>query len=349
MTAVPPFFSADPANDVVYRNLKGSQDPRVQEIRAHCESLWQHFFPYADEHFLAQLAHHFHARYWEMYLAVTIMDCGYVITAPKPGPDIGITVNGRRVWFEAVTAGPGADGNPDQVPDLQLDDAGWVPNAAMILRYTQAIREKVLVQYTQWRAAGHVSSEDCFIVALNPRMMDFEMMDAIPPRILQAAYPIGMTQVVVNPQTLKLRDGGVQYRASIQRANGREINTGIFLDPQYASLSALLCSRVNSANQPPRLGGDFQLAPNPRATVPLPAQLRLRGVVFGARTVGDQIEVHPIQLDKVPDGAGCLEGAEIPSMQEILSDPEWMADPQSKARRVAAEVINELCERKGPK
>ena len=49
MAAVPSFFSADAADDVVYRNLKGSVALRVQEIRAHCEALWQRFFPYADE------------------------------------------------------------------------------------------------------------------------------------------------------------------------------------------------------------------------------------------------------------------------------------------------------------
>ncbi len=45
-----------------------------------------------------------------------IMDCGYEIVAPKPGPDFGIMVDGHRVWIEAVTATAGAEENPEQVP-----------------------------------------------------------------------------------------------------------------------------------------------------------------------------------------------------------------------------------------
>jgi len=68
--------------------------------------------PYADDHFLGELPHRFHARYWEMYLTVTVMDCGYDIAAPKLGPDFGVVVNQRRIWFEAVTA------TPEQAPAL---------------------------------------------------------------------------------------------------------------------------------------------------------------------------------------------------------------------------------------
>jgi len=34
----PAFFSADVADDLIYRNLRESTSPRAQEIRAHCES-----------------------------------------------------------------------------------------------------------------------------------------------------------------------------------------------------------------------------------------------------------------------------------------------------------------------
>jgi hypothetical protein len=42
---------------------------------------------------------------------------------------------------------------------------------------------------------------------------------------------------------------------------------------------------VEVANRPGKMGGDFQLAPNPHAAVPLPKGFRLRGVYFDAKAV----------------------------------------------------------------
>jgi hypothetical protein len=56
-----------------------------------------------------------------------------------------------------------------------------------------------------------------------------------------------------------------------------KVATGAFQDKDYASLSALLCSRAEVANRPGEMGGDFQLARNPHAAVPLPEGFRLIG------------------------------------------------------------------------
>ena len=68
----------------------------------------------------------------------------------------------------------------------------------------------------------------------------------------------------------------------------------MFQRKEYSNLSALLCSRVDAANRPGEMGGDFQLAPNPHATVPLPDGFRLRGVYYDVKTAGDGYEVTPV-------------------------------------------------------
>ena len=56
--------------------------------------------------------------------------------------------------------------------------------------------------------------------------------------------------------------------------------TGIFLLTQYAGISALLCSRIDAANLPEKMGADFQLVENWVATAPLPDMFRLKGTFF---------------------------------------------------------------------
>lgn len=113
-------------------------------------------------------------------------------------------------------------------------------------------------------------------------------------------------------------------------------------------MSALLCSRVHAANHPARLGADFQLAPNPRAAVPVPSELKLRGTVFEPYPSQEAIRIREISLEPVAERAGGLSCPEVSSFRDVLSDPEWMSDPQGKARREAARVINELRGRKKP-
>lgn len=332
------FFSAAPAEDLTYRNLQRVTNPQTVAAREHCESLWTRFAPYADGHFLAELPRRFHARYWEMYLVVAVMDLGHEITAPKPGPDFGIAVDGRRVWFEAVTATPGASTNADRVPGFAFGTMQSVPNEQMVLRYASAISEKVLRQYPKWLENGVLGPDDCLVVAINPKLLDHEVFDTITPRILQVAYPVGAPAVAVNPHTGAVIEHRVQYRAAIQRASGSQVATGLFLDPQYAPLSALLCSRVDVGNHPEYLGEDFQFAPNPRATTPVPQAVQLIGTLFRPHPSEDHIDIETVTAEPAPFDA--TDG--VQSIRDILADPEWMSDPDGKAVREAHRAIDEL-------
>jgi hypothetical protein len=44
---------------------------------------------------------------------------------------------------------------------------------------------------------------------------------------------------------------------------------------------------VDAVNRPDRMGDDFQLVPNPQASVPLPATFRLRGTYFRIKQAKD--------------------------------------------------------------
>jgi type I restriction enzyme S subunit len=179
-----------PASDPWYSGLRDATDARTVEIREWCEALWARHQTYADTHFLVQIRQNFHARFWEMYLTVTLLELGHRIACPKPmGPDVGIEIDGRRVWFEAVAPKPGDGG--DKVPPMALNQFQPVPNEQLVLRYLNAIDSKLTGQLPRWRAAGIVADGDALVIAINPRSLGRDVVDSAPPRILQAAFPMG--------------------------------------------------------------------------------------------------------------------------------------------------------------
>ena len=225
-------------------------------------------------------------------MAAFLIREGYEIVAPKPGPDVGIRYRGCRIWFEATSPVRGLEGHPDQVPDLKVVAAGeepifqTIPNEQMVLRYINSISEKQR-QHSSWLASGIVAPEDAFVVAINPKRLRHEIADTDPPRILQAAYPVGSPYVALDPSTGTAVDAGYQFRDKIRKSSGAEVSTGVFLLDEYASLSGLLCSRVDVANQPEKMGSDFQLVENCKAKAPLPDIFRLKGVFFRIEKVAD--------------------------------------------------------------
>jgi hypothetical protein len=136
-----------------------------------------------------------------------------------------------------------------------------------------------------------VSEGDAFVVAINPRSLGHEIFDTIPPRILQAAFHIGSPAVSVDSKTAAVISQGVQTRMSILKASGSVVPTGAFLTPSGEALSGLLCSRVDAANRPSDMGGDFQLVPNPLAIAPLPPSFRLPGKYFEISRDGDWLVI----------------------------------------------------------
>jgi hypothetical protein len=277
--------------------------------RAHCEYLWIFFQHHADLEFRNELRSNFDARYWEMYLTTSLILTGYEVTCPKPGPDVGIMYRGQRIWFEATSPTRGADGAPDQVPEMKVAALGEapvvddVPNDKILLRYLNSISGKYKDQYPNWLKKGIVSDKEAFVIAVNPREIPFEYADTSPPRILQAGYTVGAPYVVVDRKTLEATGSGYHFRDNIAKEPKKDVKegeapakvaTGVFQQKEYEGLSALLCSRADAANRSGEMGDDFQLAPNPHARVPLPTGFQLRGVYYDVKAVKDGYDVTPV-------------------------------------------------------
>lgn len=224
-------FTNEPADDIAYINVRAAANAHTQKARQNCEDLWDLFEPYADTEFLTEIRNNFGARYWEMYLAAYLIKKGYDVCAPKPGPDVGIRYNGCRIWFEATCPTRGASGKPDQVPDIKLTRLGEepvfqdTPNEKMLLRYLNSISEKQR-QHSSWLADRIVAPEDALVVAINPRALRHEFGDSDPPRILQAAYPVGFPYIALDPDTSQPTETGYTFRSEIKKSSGAAVSTG---------------------------------------------------------------------------------------------------------------------------
>lgn len=299
-----PLFASGDAPERGYCNIRDAKDGPLYSARSHCEYLWTFFQHHADPEFEIELRSNFNARYWEMYLTVTLICAGYSVTCPKPGPDVGIIHRGKRIWFEAVSPGPGKPGTPDYIPPPEPGKAYQVPNEKIVLRYLNSISGKYDEQYANWIAKGIISKDDAFVVALNPRNIPFEHADTEPPRILQAAYTVGPLYAEIDRLTLDVVRTGFHFRDHIKKTpketaaeeekkDPAKVTTGVFQDGEHNGLSGLLCSRVEVANRRGEFGSDFQLVPNPHARVPLPESFRLKGDILRRHTRRKRLRHHP--------------------------------------------------------
>jgi hypothetical protein len=229
-----------------------------------------------------------------MYLTTFLIKAGHDVICPKPGPDVGFDFKGRRIWLEATSPTRGASGTPDQVPEVQHDGVMRnVPNERIVLRYLNSISDKYQRQYVSWLDNDIVSPRDAFVIAINPRRLRFDNHDSDPPRILQAGFMVGGPYMAIDSRTAKVVETGYQFRSAIAKASGSLVGAGVFEDGEYCGLSGLLCSRVDAANQPQEMGGDFQLVPNPHAKVALPRDLRFKGIYYRIAREGNGYTAYP--------------------------------------------------------
>lgn len=141
-----------------------------KERREKFDKLWIKYKPYADRHFLNQIRTNLHQRSWEMYVGNVLLEKGLTIQSQNEGPDF---VVGKNAYIECVAPTKGELAKPDSVPEMfvatmpekiRVQD---VPVDKMILRITQAIKDKALDQYKKWKSKKWFNAKIPFIVAIN--------------------------------------------------------------------------------------------------------------------------------------------------------------------------------------
>jgi hypothetical protein len=282
-----PFFMDGPCNDLGYRNTR--DDPRGAQHKGFVEALWVRFHPLADIHFREDARNHFLQRFWEMYLAVTLLEHGFDLHRHgDEGPEFYASVGTCRIWFEAIAPGPGT--GPDQVPQLVPGEAGTVPTEKILLRFTNALDEKRR-KHAAALTKGIVSPEDHYVLALNSRGIRHAPYGGVMPYFIQAFLPFGPLTYSIDVKTFEIKDSFYQYRPAVSKLNRSSVSTKAFLDDEASFCSAVIHSGVDCANHPDQLGGEFSVLHNPQAHCPLDTS------VF---SWCEQFTLHAEQLHRSP-------------------------------------------------
>jgi type I restriction enzyme S subunit len=263
------FFLTGNATDPGYAHVRDVE--RWRFARHFVESLWPNYRPFADPHFREDAMHHFLQRFWEMYLGCTLLDRGFKIErVGNEGPEFYFLCGERRIWVEAIAPGPG-DG-PDRVDEPKPGEAFTVSDEKIVMRYTHALLEKHR-RYEVALAKGIVQSHDQMLLAINCRGIPHAPYGAEIPYVLKAFLPLGALAVVVDRDTMEIKNSYHQRRETVVKRSGAHIATTSFLNPKFAGFSAVLHSAVDCANHPTELGDDFLVLHNPTASHVLPRDL----------------------------------------------------------------------------
>ena len=187
------------------------------------------------------------------------------------GPEFYIEIGGMKVWLEAIAPGPGELDKADSVPPLHFDPiiAQDVPEEKIILRFTQALKEK-LTKYETARQKGIISDKDGYIVAINGWAATNFRGDGSLPHIIEAVLAVGPLTVMFSQDRDDPVESFYQRRLDVKKQNLSSVPTKAFLSPDYVGISGLLYSSRDIVNVREPFGSDIFFLHNPLAKNPIP-------------------------------------------------------------------------------
>ena len=141
------FFLAGDCEDSAYRNVR--DDIYFAESKDFVESLWIRYRDLADPTCRTNAQNDFLARFWEMYLAVTLRERGFQLRQDRDkkkgeGPEFYFLHDNRKIWVEAVAPRPGV--KEDRVPESSFIEVAEIGRAKVGIEEIPV--EKIILRYT---------------------------------------------------------------------------------------------------------------------------------------------------------------------------------------------------------
>ncbi len=264
------FFSSGQAIDPFYNRVRDNPDRK--DAHDFVEGLWQKYETYAEPDFLDDARKDFHAKTWEMYLGCLFLDSGFNLQkkTKKEGPDLHLLWNNRSIWVEATAPESGTGDNA--VPEYRYNEVSEQPSDQIILRFASAIQEK-FKKYKSYRSNDKaiIKPDDFYIIAINSGRIRYSLGAPTLPYIVLSVLPFGDLVFTLDNKSGKVVDSSYGYRDAITTTKSSPVTTDIFVNKDYAGISAVLCSWMNIVNRPKRMGVEVHVVHNPLADNKLPS------------------------------------------------------------------------------
>src|SRR5690606_17790145 len=145
--------------------------------------------------------------------------------------------------------------------------AQTVPTEQMIMRIISSILDKRKIYKEKWPSKAWFDDKKPFVVAVNSGIFPHPQNLADIPLILKALF--GVNHLAL---TIPLNGGKPKthwtFRKEIMKDDS-PVPVNIFLNPEFADISAVIFSDTAVLNHPKKLGKDCIVVHNPHATNPL--------------------------------------------------------------------------------
>ncbi len=265
-----------------------------------------------DEKLIDGREDHYFGGLWEALLARHLISCGLTLRSEDIGPDFKIINYDGPIWVEAICPSP--EGLPSSwLAPHTPNHVRHMPHEDMLLRWTAALKEKFeklagrvprnATPGAEERRGGYlnsgvVGSSEPYVVAigscrLGPDSLTAHYGISQLPFAVEAAFPVGPHEVIIDRHSLEVSEVRQSYRPSLSNKNQAQVRTDSFLNPEYAAISAIFGS---PAGETAAAGGYWPtvVVHNPNATNPLAVGILGADEEYTAIVRGSLLEIKRI-------------------------------------------------------
>ena len=170
-----------------------------------------------------------------------------------------------NIYIECIAPTKGDSNKSDSVPEMfvakipeEIQDQN-VPVNQMILRITQAIKDKALDQCKKWKSKKWFKKEAPFIIAINTGDLEY-LEDPNMPNVVKALFGFQFMQI-------NLKNGKTSYshRDKIKKSNNAPVSVNYFTNDSFSLVSGVLFSDKTVLHHPDNIGDDCIFVNNPFA------------------------------------------------------------------------------------
>lgn len=232
----------------LHKNFKVILDPARDAERAELQR-WAEGFPDRDNKFVQELQTTFNSSFWELYLNALFTDYGFDFDWSHASPDFHLKHKAGEFIVEATTAnaadGKAKEWEKDPTTALEsLKDMEFGPlNKEAMIRISNALLGKLRAYRDKYQRLDHVKGKP-FVVAIAPfEQPNFQYQYDRPIRAVLFDHYVDEDAYLKNPSAYPNGPEGVSL-GFVEKANGASVPLGIFLDDQWAEISAVVFSCV---------------------------------------------------------------------------------------------------------